>query len=417
MAADVRRSSTHGSQDFGARHPTHLRGLNIDRVLSIAIDRPGTFTRAELIEASGLSAPTIGSLTSHLIGTGVITDLGTAPSRGGRRPSLMEFNARHAFVGGIDIGPTRTRLVIADFRGTRLGHAIVDTPASIPPPEMLLRLAEAFKDLLRSVRVPGSRLITVSVAVPGIVRPGQGIVAFAPNLSGWHDVPLRDILKRELRTTVLIDNDVNLALLGEHWQGAAQGHETCAFVFAGTGIGSAILIDGTLHRGHHDMAGEISVMCMGPQYVGRDFGTHGCLEALAGLDALKARWTGRAPFDSVQGRASNREHWIPALLEAAAAGDEQARQAVTETARFIAIATANVGAVVDPSIVVLGGAMFAQAELFVDEVRRIVHQLSRTPFDVVPAALGKEAPVVGCLLVAAAEARRQLRKRIKVISA
>ncbi|MBW8868331.1 MAG: ROK family protein, partial [Acidobacteria bacterium] len=118
-----------------------------------------------------------------------------------------------------------------------------------------------------------------------------------------------------------------------------------------------------------------------------------------------------------QGRASNREHWIPALLEAAAAGDEQARQAVTETARFIAIATANVGAVVDPSIVVLGGAMFAQAELFVDEVRRIVHQLSRTPFEVVPATLGKEAHVVGCLLVAAAEARRQLRKRIKVISA
>src|SRR5205814_4290390 len=121
------------------------------------------------------------------------------------------------------------------------------------------------------------------------------------------------------------------------------------------------------------------------------------------------RWAGRTP--------SNHEHWIPALLQAAAAGDEQAREAVTETARFIAIATANVGAVVDPSLVVLGGAMFAQAESFVDEVRRIVHQLSRTPFEVVPAALGKEAPAVGCLLVAIAEARRQLRKRIRSVSA
>src|SRR3954464_4956306 len=214
---DSHRPVRGGGVDAGARHAAHLRGLNIDRVLNIAFERSGTFTPAELIQATGLSAPTVGSLTSHLIRTGVINDLGTAPSRGGRRPALMEFNARHAFVGGIDIGPTRTRLVIADFRGTRLGHAIVDTPASIPPPEVLLRLAEAFKDLLRSVRVPGSRLITISVAVPGIVRPGQGIVAFAPNLSGWHDVPLRDILKRELRTTVLIDNDVNLALLGEHW--------------------------------------------------------------------------------------------------------------------------------------------------------------------------------------------------------
>jgi glucokinase len=413
MPGDVRRSSKHGSQDFGARHPTHLRGLNIDRVLLIAIDRPGTFTRAELIEASGLSAPTIGSLTSHLIRTGVITDLGTAPSRGGRRPSLMEFNARHAFVGGIDIGPTRTRLVVADLRGARLGHEIVDTPSSLPPPQMLLRLAAAFKSLLRSAGAPVGRLIAVTVGVPGIVRPHDGVVAFAPNLSGWHDVPMRDILTRELRTSVLIDNDVNLALLGEHWQGAAQGHETCAFVFVGTGIGAAILIDGALHRGHHDMAGEIAVMCMGPQYVGRDFGTHGCLEALAGLDALKARWTGRRPFDGAQGRPSNHEDWIPALLEASAAGDEQAREAVAETARFIAIATANVGAVVDPSLVVLGGAMFAQAQPFVDEVRRIVHQLSRTPFEVVPAALGKEAPAAGCLLVAAAEARRQLRQRIR----
>jgi glucokinase len=409
MTAYLRRSSKPAGHDVGARHPTHLRGLNIDRVLSIAIDRPGTFTRAELIEASGLSAPTIGSLTSHLIRTGVITDLGTAPSRGGRRPSLMEFNARHAFVGGIDIGPTRTRLAVADLRGTRLGHEIVDTPASIPPPQTLLHLAEAFKSLLRSTKTPVNRLLAVSVGVPGIVRPDEGVVGFAPNLSGWHDVPLRDILKRELRTSVLIDNDVNLALLGEHWQGAARGHETCAFVFVGTGIGSALLIDGALHRGHHDMAGEISVMCMGPQYVDQDFGTHGCLEALAGLDALKTRWTGR--------RSSNHEHWIPALLEAAGAGDEQARQAMMETARFIAIATANVGAVVDPSLVVLGGAMFAQAEPFVEHVRRIVHQLSRTPFEVVPAALGKEAPVVGCLLVAAAEARRQLRKRLKALSA
>src|SRR5207237_143706 len=361
MPADVRRSSKHGSQDFGARHPTHLRGLNIDRVLSIAIDRSGTFTRAELIEASGLSAPTIGSLTSHLIRTGVITDLGTAPSRGGRRPSLMEFNARHAFVGGIDVGPTRTRLAVADLRGARLGHQIVDTPTSLPPPQMLLRLAAAFKSLVRSAGAPLGRLIAVAAGVPGIVRPHDGVVAFAPNLSGWHDVPMRDILTRELRTPVLIDNDVNLALLGEHWQGAAQGHETCAFVFVGTGIGAAILIDGALHRGHHDMAGEIAVMCMGPEYVDRDFGTHGCLEALAGLDALKTRWTGRVP--------SNHDHWIPALLAAAAAGDEQAREAVTETARFIGMATANVGAVVDPSIAVLGGAVFAQAEPFVDEVR------------------------------------------------
>src|SRR5947207_4754716 len=87
--------------DHGARHAGHLRPLNLDRVLAFAIDRPGPFTRAEVIAATDLSAPTVGTLCALLIERGVVTDLGTGPSRGGRRPSSMEFNATHRFVAGI----------------------------------------------------------------------------------------------------------------------------------------------------------------------------------------------------------------------------------------------------------------------------------------------------------------------------
>jgi predicted NBD/HSP70 family sugar kinase len=174
----------------------------------------------------------------------------------------------------------------------------------------------------------------------------------------------------------------------------------------GTGIGAALLIDGVLLHGHHDMAGEIAVMCMGPQFVDCDFGGRGCLETLAGLDALKARWPAGAPRDP--------EQWIPALLEAAAAGDARAQQAVQETAEIIGIATANIGAVVDPSMVVLGGAMFAAAEPLAEAVRLVVRRLQRNPFDVVLSQLGKEAPVAGGLLIAAAEARRQLTQRLEL---
>jgi predicted NBD/HSP70 family sugar kinase len=389
-----------------ARHPAHLRRLNIDRVLSIAIDRPGTFTRAELIEESGLSAPTIGDVSAHLIRKGVVKDLGTGPSRGGRRPSLMEFNARHGFIAVMDIGPTRTRLAVADLRGEPIAHTIVETHKSLPPQRLLARLAGDLSALLERVKIQQARLLTVVAGAPGIVRVKDGVVVMAPNLADWRDVPMRDILSKELHTTVVVENDVNLALLGEHWRGAARGHETCAFLFVGTGIGAAVLIDGVLLHGHHDMAGEIAVMCMGPQFVGRDFGGRGCLETLAGLDALKARWPA--------GVGRNPEEWIPALLEAAASGDAQARQAVDETAQMIGIAAANLGAVVDPSVVVLGGAMFAQSEPFVDAVRVVVRRLQRNPFDVVLSELGKEAPVAGGLLVAAAEARRQLTHRLEL---
>src|SRR4029078_11000467 len=110
------------------------------------------------------------------------------------------------------------------------------------------------------------------------------------------------------RPTCVAENDVTRALLGEHWRGAARGHESCAFVFVGTGIGAAVLIEAVLLHGNHDMAGEIAVMCMGPEFVDRDFGGRGCLETLAGLDALKARWPDRV--------ASGPERWSSALAGA-----------------------------------------------------------------------------------------------------
>ncbi|HYT66506.1 MAG TPA: ROK family transcriptional regulator [Vicinamibacterales bacterium] len=407
MANDTRRTARSlGSHAAGARHAAHLRALNIDRVLSVAMDRPGTFTRAELIEATGLSAPTVGTMSARLIKAGVITDLGTAPSRGGRRPSLMEFNARHGYIAGVDLGPTRTRFAVGDLRGVRLAQHIAATPTADTPAAVLDHLAGTLRGVLRKARVPLDRLLMVVAGVPGAVDIKRDEVVLAPNLHGWRDVPMRCILQKALGgTSVLVENDVNLALLGEHWQGAARGHRNCVFIFVGTGIGAAILIDGELHRGNHFMAGEIAMMCMGPEYVNTDFGPRGCLESLAGLDALRARWP-RAPRDDPGG-------WLTQLIAAAESGDLEARHAVEETARLIGIATANVVAVVDPSLIVLGGAMFAQAGPLVGYVRDVVERIARTPFQIVLSELGKEAPLAGCLLVAASEARKHLRQQLR----
>ena len=274
---------------------------------------------------------------------------------------------------------------------------------------MLGRIAEGLRALMQEANVPADRLVVAVAGAPGAVNLDTGTVDMAPNLNGWTKVPMLKVLQQELQTTVLIENDVNLALLGEHWQGAARGHDTCAFIFVGTGIGSAILIDGTLHHGHSFMAGEIGVMCMSPDYLTRDFGSRGCLETLAGLDALRTRWPLQAQDDPAG--------WFATIVKSSQSGDDVARHALAETTELIGIATANVAAVVDPSIIVLGGAMFAQAEPLVDAVRRVVHRISRTRFELVLSALGKEAPMAGCLLIGAMEARRHLRQTVKVPTA
>jgi len=380
----------------------HLRRQNLERLLSIVIDQPGAFTRAELIEATGLSAPTVGSLVSHLMRSGIVKDLGAGPSRGGRRPSFMAFNARHGYIAAIDLGPTRTRLAVADLRGEMLAHDVVPTPSKVSPEALLSRLAAALRRVLEQARLPMERLVAVGAGAPGAVAWDTGVVTFAPNLGGWTHVPMRDVLQRELGVPAIVENDVNLAILGERWRGAAQGHETCAYITVGTGIGAGIIVDGLLHRGHHFIAGEIAFMCMGPQYV--DTRPHRCLESLASLKALAAAGP----------RSTQRD---PAKLVAealrAGAGNRQLRKAVQDAAVLIGIAVANLSVVVDPSLVVLSGALVAEGLPVVAEVQRIVARVVPAPPQIVLSALGKEAPLWGCLLMAADEARSRLRHQLR----
>jgi len=402
-----RPAASRARADVSGGNAADLRRLNLERLLGVVMDHPATFTRAELIEATGLSAPTVGSLVMDLIRGGVVKDLGTGPSRGGRRPSFMEFNARHGCIGGIDLGPTRTRLALADLRGEPVVHDVIATPSRLSPESLLKHLADALRRLMREANIPFDRLVAVGAGAPGAVEFDKGIVTEAPNLRNWSRVPMREILERSLGVPIVVENDVNLAILGERWRGAAKGHHNCVYITVGTGIGAGIIVDDVLHRGHHFMAGEIAFMCMGAEYIDR--GVARCLESLASLKALADR-SPRVP-------RRDAPEAVAALLAAAGNGDRAARKAVEETAVLIGMAVANLAVVVDPSLIVLAGALVTQSELLVDEVRRVVSRVVPASPEIVVSALGKEAPLWGCLLVAGNEARVRLRLRLRQTAA
>jgi glucokinase len=410
MAALRRVGAPAAATEMRGGHAGHLRRLNLERVQAFAMDRPTPFTRAELIQATGLSAPTVGSLVSHLIHRGLVTDLGPGPSRGGRRPFFMEFNARYGFVAGIALGPIRTQLGLADLRGERLAHLVMPTPSKLSPSALLAHVATATRALIREAGLRPDRLLAIGAGAPGSVDPKRGVVvALAPNLEGWSNVPMGATLRTSLGAPAVVENDVNLAVLGERWRGAARGHDNCAFMLLGTGIGAGIVSEGVLHRGHRFMAGEIALMCMGPQYVSKDFGSRGCLETLAGLKALAARWP-RALGDDP-------ERWVGELFEAARRGERRALKSIEEVATLIGIAVANVRLVLDPSLIVLGGAIPSQGALFVQQVRRTVDRIVPGPTEIVVSALGEEATLWGSLLVATTEARDRLRPHLKEVPA
>ena len=393
--------------DEEARHPRQLRHVNMDRVLAAAMQRPGPLTRAEITAATGLSPPTVGSLSAALVKLGLLQELARGPSTGGRPPHAVQFNARFGLVAGVVLGEATTRLAVADLAGETLAATEEATPRDDGPERLLAWMSERIRTLLKDARVPRERpLLAVAAGLPGAVDRQRGtVVGLMPGFRSWEGLPVGASLEHQLGSPLVLENDVNLAVLGEHWRGAALGHDTCVFIFLGTGIGAGILIGGELHRGHHSLAGEIAVMCMASEAVAGGLGGRGWLETLVGLDTIVRRWRPDAPGEM-------REQ-ARALLQAARAGDGGALQALDDAATLIGMAAAHVSLVLDPSLLVLGGPLLANGSEVLERVRAVVSRINPRPPKVVRSTLGEHAMLTGSILVATQEAHGRLRRRLR----
>jgi predicted NBD/HSP70 family sugar kinase len=393
--------------DTEARHPRQLRRVNMDRVLAATMGHPGPMTRAAITAATGLSAPTVGSLSTELVKLGFLRELGRGPSTGGRRPRSLQFNAQYGVVAGLVFDAATTRLAIADLAGETLAATEVRTPQEGGPEPLLSWMSGQIRALLSKAGVAQGRgLLAVTAGLPGAVDRERGtVVGLMPGFRSWENLAVGTYLEKLVEAPVVVENDVRLAVLGEHWRGAAQGHDTCVFISLGVGIGAGILVGGELHRGHHSLAGEIAVMCMASEYLGRDFGTRGCLETLVGFDTILRRWQPEA--------GGNLKDLGRAFLRAARAGEESARRTIGDAATLIGMAAANLSLVIDPSLLVLGGPLVENGGDLLERVRTVISQIIPRPPKVVCSALGEGAMICGSLLVATQEARGRLRGQLR----
>src|SRR5207244_5097071 len=179
---------------------------------------------------------------------------------------------------------------VADLRVEPIQQRVVATPTDCAPADLLSQIAADLRKLLSDSRVPANRLLAVVAGAPGVVDRVRGmVVAFAPNLEGWSRVPMAQILRRRLAVPVVVENDVNLAVVGARWRGAARGHDTCAFITVGTGIGAGVVVNGELYHGRRFMAGEMAAMCLAPPFDATDFGARGCVATLTRREDIAAR--------------------------------------------------------------------------------------------------------------------------------
>jgi len=306
--------------------------------------------------------------------------------------------AESAYVVGIDIGGTSLRLALADMTGAIVAKWVSST-AGVRGAEAVVELiGSGVKELLQQVAAPLHALKAVVAGAPGITDVDAGVVIATSYLLGWRNVPLRMLLERTLHAPAMVDNDVNLAAIGESWVGAAKGTSDFVFLAIGTGVGASIVLNGMPFRGTNWAAGEIGYMLVPDTSDDAVIhGEPGALESLIGGEGIKAQWRNLWRAEST---TLPRDLTATQLFDHAEAGDALTQTILQQTARILSRAIFNISLVLNCPLFVLGGGVGVHPVLH-SATQRMLEQLNmRSQPRLARSALGTDAQAMGALRVA-----------------
>jgi glucokinase len=363
-----------------------LRLINRSTVFGAIRDR-APVSRAQIARLTSISAPTVSSIVADLLQDGYLRELPVAPSEGGRPPRLLAFSDQVAYVG-CDLSASEAMHVgFVSLADEITSVRSLDYGGRAPDPERVVELmateVQAWLD-----EHPGARIRGVGVGAPGATDVASGLVHWAPNL-GWREVPLADLVARRLGVPAVVDNDVNLALLGEVNQGVATQARHAALVSFRDGVGGAVLIDGHLYRGRGD-AGEVGYMVTrwpDAEQVHHFGSTERRLSELLSTEGER-RGLDVSPLGHETGAL------VRLLLDANGELVVRARvrRALTES---IAALLASIVALLDPEVIVLSGWIETLPATHLAEIEEAISRLVQSVPPLRISELGSTATLVG----------------------
>ena len=374
----------------------HKATSGMEQVLSYLLEEQSVVTRPMVANACGLSRPTVFTAIERLVELGMVHETGQLSGKPGRSATLYEVSPTAGLLAAVDIGGSNIRAAITDVRGQILEERQAATdpgggPGAVEQATVMVASA------LSSVGRRPHDLTTVAVSVPGVVDPDGGTVHYAINIDQFSPYDFRKALGATLGAPVVIENNVNLAAMGERWRGVARDLTTFAVVAVGAGIGAGIVHDGALLRGSHGSAGEVAFLPPHGGLIRDNTMRHDAAGGLRLLEEAKGRsdWRG-APPESVE-----------ELFARAAAGEEAAITLVEDECRHIASVIAAICAVVDPEKVILTGGVGGNPVL-IERTEELVTGMAAFPPPVIRSDLAERASLVGAIWLASCIARDEL---------
>lgn len=376
------------------------RERNALRVLEFLF-REGPASRVDVIRATSLSRATVSKLIRELQDQGLVAEQPAAPTdaaRSGRPPTLLALNPDIGVFGGVDFGHSSVRVAIADVTGTLIAEDRRELDVDNAAERAIAVAVDGLLALVAQAGLERGRLLGVGAAISAPVRRDGGSLVTAGILPGWSAVSPQHELTGRLGVPAHLGNDANLGALAEVRTGAARGASDVVYLMLSSGVGGGLVLNGALFTGHGGMTGELGHVQVDPDGATCRCGNRGCLETVAGAQALLDRL----------GFALGETLTLPQAAARARAGDAVCRRVFQEAGVAAGRVAGAVCNVVNPELLIIGGDLIVAGDLLVDAVREGVEQTSiaavRGDMAVTAATLGDRAELLGAIGLAIAQA-------------
>jgi glucokinase len=384
--------------------PALMRETNTRSIL-LLLKKIGPCSRADLTRETGMSAPTVANVISELSDRGLIEWIGEGASGGGRPPENLRFKADYGCLAGVDVTADALRILLTDLNGTLLDQQYEPLQKDARSPSSVIEvLRVSLRALMQKQGLSWKKLLAVTVGVAGITNVRDGIVISVSDSDAWRDVPLRDMLLQHFSCAIFIENDANLAAIGERFRGVAQSEDSFVFVSVGSSVGAGIFLNGQIVHGTSWSAGEIGYLHIpNISNIQPSLYEFGRLEQVLGGPGILRSWNAVSNKSGVTVKIRK----ASSVLDLALEGNTAAQKLVLHRARLLRDVVLNLSLTLNPGLFVFGGDLGAHAALLeptIEMLRKSEVAVAR----VLPSSLGNSVVAWGAVAVAMQDSEQKL---------